>query len=104
MKYDFKHPIWFNVVHSTKGPDGLISDLNVESEPERFWQNCVIDWYEMRQYVDTRLKIVPTPEEMLPIDPLTALNRINRPRVKLFADGRLLDEESEFIYLTEIST
>ena len=104
-KYDFKNPVWFNMVHTTNGPSDLVNNLSGKSQPERFWQNCVMDWYEMRMYLEKR--ILSTGFAMGTIidgGPFTAFEKIGRPQVKLFTDGPLLDEESEFAYLTELST
>jgi len=97
-KYNFEHPVWFNVVHQID----IAYGGDDESRPELFWQNCVVDWYEMRRYIELKtLKSGDVQTDL--VSPFNALKKVC-PRVKLFADGRMLSEENEFIYLTEIST
>jgi len=97
-KYGFEHPVWFNIIFQ------IDIAYNEKSSPELFWHNCVVDWYEMRRYIELRtMRSGEGDEQPALVDPFSALNKVC-PRVKLFADGRMLSEENEFVYLTEIST
>ena len=88
-KYKFKNPVWFNILQT--------------NEARLFAGNCVVDWYELRNYVE-HLGPVGDRSDPLALGPFEALQRIH-PLITLFANGPLFeDTETEFTYLTEIST
>ena len=110
-KYKFKNPVWFNIVQINEARKEELrkKDRNsffaaaYSSPTKLFAGNCVVDWYELRNYVE-HLGPIGDRSDPLALGPFEALQRVH-PLITLFANGPLFeDTETEFTYLTEIST
>ena len=98
--YDFKHPVWFDVIWEKDDTIGSMSSKVILADDDDHWWNCVVDWEDMYRYLQViDCMRVEGWKTKLPGDPMMEAWKVDKD-AKLFSNGKLFkDVQDEVAYL-----